>query len=199
MLGALLPLAVCAALGLDRFLRDRSRRTVAVLATAGCALLLFEYSNGPYRGALLEASPFHQTLRAEPNGGALIDLPMGREPSKRYMYLQSIHGRPIAEGISGRMPANAYRYVDANYLLSHWKRGVHPPCGAASLAKTAAALDGLALDGFRFVVVHHDRLSPTSPFAKRLRPRPHFQDKFLTVYQLEELRAAPPCRPRRAD
>jgi hypothetical protein len=195
VLGVLLPLAVCAAYGFDRLLRLVAQRRLARLAllTAIPLLLLLEYWNGPYPGIELEIDPFYEQIAAEEGDFALVQLPMGRRISKRYLYYQTVHGKPIVEGLGGRTPDEAYAYIDHNRLLRNWKEGVPLDCEGDTGKEIVAALEQLASDNFRYIIVHHSNGRVPEPFAAYLTAPPYYHDQGLTAYRLDDLQDNPPC------
>lgn len=198
VLGLLLPLAVCAARGFDRWLAalGHHSRAKAALAIGVSLLLLFEYWNGEYPGMPASVSRFYTQLASEDGEFAIIDLPMGRENSKEYVYFQTVHHRPIVEGLSARTPPEAYRYIDANPLLARWRFREALDCSALTDGAFQAALDPLIGDGFRYVVVHHRQGRVPRQFTAYFTTvAPVYRDDGLTAYALADLRAAPPCRP----
>jgi hypothetical protein len=105
-----LPLAILAAYGLAailrRFASSGARITITALATLA---ILFEYLSVPYPiMPLPETSPFILNLAANSQPAAILDLPMGRNPSKLYLYFQTLHHQPLVEGHVSRTPERAY-------------------------------------------------------------------------------------------
>lgn len=196
VLGLLLPLAVIAAIGVDRCLAAlaQRRRAQSALLIALTALLLFEYWNGPYPGFELTVSPIYQQLAQEPGDFAIIDLPLGRRESKDYTLYQVFHQRPIVEGLSGRTPPEAYQYIDSNPLLARWRARQPLDCNALPATDIDAALQQLLNDGFRYVMVHHDSTQLPEAFAAYFTATPRFVDESLSLYALSDLRTAALCR-----
>lgn len=196
VLGLLLPLAIVAAIGCERGLvaLDRHRRAQAALLIGLTAVLLFEYWNGPYPGFELSVHPIYQQLAQEPGNFAIIELPMGRRESKDYTLYQIFHQHPIVEGLSGRTPPEAYKYIDSNPLLAHWRAGEPLDCKTFSAATIDSALQQLLNDGFRYVIVHHDGAPLPDVFAAYFTIPPKFADEMLSVYALPDLQNAALCR-----
>ncbi|MCA9936784.1 MAG: hypothetical protein KC415_22770 [Anaerolineales bacterium] len=196
VMGLILPLAICAAFGLERLLirlQNHSGWRIALVVGA-VSLLLFEYWNGPFRGSVPAVSAFYDTLAANDEQTAVIDLPLGRQPSKRYMYYQTIHGKPIAEGLSARTPAEAYVYIDNNLLLRQWRQEVPLNCETVSAQSIQQAIQVLIQDGFRYVMVHHEIEGEfPSYFVDYFPISPFFADEQITVFALEDLQAASIC------
>ncbi|UCG23605.1 MAG: glycosyltransferase family 39 protein [Chloroflexota bacterium] len=194
VLGILLPLAVCAAYGLDRVLIALGEHRLAkfFLAVALTALLLFEFWNGPFPVGPAAVNPFFHQVAAEEGEFALIQLPMGRQLSKPYVYQQTVHQRPIVEGLIARTPSEAYHYIENDYLLDRWRRRVVLECTPESVEAIEQSLGRLVMDGFRYVIVHrrHDVQDVFTPY---LPVTPVYQDNELAAYALADVLSNPPC------
>lgn len=190
-IGALLPLGVLAAFGLKEWLdrlKDKPRLSAGVVLLLGLVLFA-EYWNGEFWVAPLEASPIYQEIANDPDSFAVIDLPMGYSPSKYYLYLQTVHGKPIVEGMSSRMPPNAFDYIDGNLLLRLWRAEEYLDCTDFKVADMTQAIDSLRADGFRYVFVHEPDL-----YADYFEGVPvTAADATVTVYALTDLRDHFPC------
>ncbi len=194
-LGMALPLAALAALGAGVWLarwRERPARQSAALALATAAIL-FDAWSGRFALQDTRPSPFYAQIAAEPGEFAIIDLPMGRQLSKRYMYYQTIHGRPIIEGTPGRAMPGTYAYFDGNPLLYRWVREKPLNCRRVDYA---ANLQALADDGFRYIIVHRD---PDDGHIWEFLPsyftvEPVYQDDQLLAYRIDAMVEGPsPC------
>lgn len=194
VLAVAFPLAILSAFGLDVVLKKIKLRWLrAVFVILISALLLFEYWNGPYNGRFDIINPFYETLVAEDGDFALIDVPMGRQPSKLYVYQQTIHQRPIVEGLSARTPKEAYDYIKQNKLLSSWRTNQALDCDLLSNAEIREALAQLASDSFRYVIVHQ-RYPGASRYDGYLQTAvPVYEDEELAVYRLEDLQQQQFC------
>lgn len=195
IIGWQLPLAVLAALGADRVLGAVKLPGVrtAVAISAGL-FLLFEYWNGPYPGIQPEIDPVYAQLAQEAGDFAVIELPMGRRPSKDYVFYQTTHTRPMVEGLSGRTLPEAYRYIDANPVLAAWRGSTPLDCATLSAETFETALDQLSADGFRYVIVHHQDGQVPEAFSGYLTGAPVYTDAQLSLYAVSALRDRPPCR-----
>lgn len=196
VIGVLLPLAVCAAYGLDRILLtlDDHRLGKIGLSLMCTGLLLLEFWNGSYPLARSEVNPYFRELAAEQGDFALIQLPMGREISKRYLYQQTVHQRPIVEGLAARTPEEAYRYIENNYLLDKWRGRDELKCTSETTKAIRRSLDQLVADGFRYVIVNHQGDVP-DVYAAYLPVDPVYQDGEMSVYALADVHSNPPCSP----
>jgi hypothetical protein len=195
VLGASLPLAVCAALGFERWLTawDNRPRAQMVLTISVCGLLLFEYWNGPFPGVSASVSPFYTQLANDAGQFDLIDLPMGRQESKAYLYFQTIHHRPIVEGLIGRTPPGAYNYIHNNALLSRWQVEAPLDCRQITYVEIERSLGQLASDGFRYIIVHHEENQTSEALRSYFTILPVYDDGAITVYSVADLQANPPC------
>ncbi len=215
MAGVVLPLAMCAAFGLHEILKIFHHRGTEVLSPVVgsrhastlrtktyflplCVVILllfgtlFEVWAGIYPGKDVVATinPFYQQIADDTENYALIQLPFGRNPGKYYLYLQTIHGKPIVEGLASRTPAGAYGYIENNALLTAWR--FHQPLDCAIW--DAAALEELVRDDFRYVTmqkIYRERFPAWQSYVVHLTPI--YDDPRLMVYDLRDLAAQPPC------
>lgn len=195
-LGLLLPLGVLSAIGLDRLLTmlgDRhGRPSVEFLSGVLVIALAAEYWAGPMPMRAPEVSPFYEELAADSDNYALIDLPMDYDSSKRYLYYQLFHQHPIAGGMIGRIPDSAYVTIEHNALLSRWNAEAPLVCSDLPPERARTAAERLADDGFRYVIVHRDRLRPW--MATYFEPADRvYHDELVDVYTVEDMIQHPFC------
>jgi hypothetical protein len=107
--------------------------------------------------------------------------------SHNYMLEQTVHGWPIAGGSIGRLPENAFAYVEANPLLKDWRQREPLSC----TYDMGRAMDSLLADGFRYVVVR--KAKPQDWLDGYVSVTPIYDDAFVTVYSLADWRDSPPC------
>ncbi|MEE9580052.1 MAG: hypothetical protein V3V74_01895, partial [Nitrosomonadaceae bacterium] len=195
VMGVLLPIAILSAFGFDRLLRALEGHRIVKLALmfALPGLLLIEYWSGDFPGYPSNVSPFYEQLAHEPGNYAIIQLPMGRGESKRYLFMQTYHQKPIVEGLSARTPIEAYQYIQSNPLLAGWFNDEQMDCSLRNNDRYISALDELIGDGFRYVVVHHTKSDILLRYADSFPQEPFYQDRDLTAFKLAELRDQPPC------
>src|SRR5262249_22166143 len=112
------------------------------------ALMLVEYWNGPYRRVRRAPQPYFESLRDEPGDFAIIDLPMGRKRSQEWMFLQTIHRRPIVEGMRGPTLKPAYPSIEPTPLLSAGRAGSETDCEMLGRPEMQRAIEQLVDDGF---------------------------------------------------
>lgn len=147
------PLAVLIAYGVrwldQRLSWSKTARRIAFVIM--CAVMLFEVSIFPisHRSAAINPVFYSDIWQDEP--GAIISLPMGRQNVKYYMYSQIWHRQPIHEGFIGRMPPDAYDYIEANPVLNDWQ---DLDTLTVTLQEWRDGIDALLEDDFRYVVVH---------------------------------------------
>ena len=190
-MGVLLPWAVMSCYGLKTILASRPARQRALIALALIAGIAFEYyESTAVRTIPAEQLAFIDWLRAD---GAdeeprLINLPMGRQPSKRYGFYQTLTGFPQVEGLSGRTPPSAYAYIDGNFLLDAWRRGKGAHCFPPLQSMFIAARDQLDDDGFTHIIWHHwlgEDLAIASSFVDAPAA---YGDDYVSIYRMEDLR-----------
>jgi hypothetical protein len=195
MLGLLLPLGILAAYGFDFLWQkaDQSSRCRAWQAVlfAGCLLLVFEFWNGLFPGIPAAVHPFYLEMAQQPEPAAVIELPLGRQVSKFYLFYQLFHQKPMVEGLSARTPEEAYHYIEANPLLHHWRHQVWLNCEEMG-EELDTAVSQLIKDNFRYVILHNeDNIDPILPYF--LYREPVVQDEQLTVYDLQDMQQRPFC------
>ena len=125
----------------------------------------------------------------------LINIPMGRTNSKRYLFYQSLSGYPQTQGAIRRTPESAFDYIRANPVLNAWQIHSHLSCAGNAAEYYRSAVQTLADDGFTHVVWHR-HLGPSSAQAA-LREgfqdaTPYYEDAFVSVYRLDDLLASCP-------
>jgi hypothetical protein len=148
-----IPVALLAGFGIRALSKPGWRaRWVPVLAAS---LILFEYLRVPLPMLSLEHSPFYDRLGAISERFGVYDLPMGFSgPSKFYMYLQTIHQKPIVEGKMARPERDINAFIDGDSFTKHLrltKKNIDPELTAVS-----RHLAYLADAGVRYLVLHRD-------------------------------------------
>ncbi|MCA9946322.1 MAG: hypothetical protein KC449_22720, partial [Anaerolineales bacterium] len=89
-------------------------------------------------------------------------------------------------------PEEAYRYIEANPLLHHWRHQVWLNCEEMG-AELDTAVTQLINDNFRYVILHNqaEAIDPILPYF--LFREPVVQDEQLTVYDLRAIQKRPFC------
>ena len=189
-MGLLLPLAVMTCIGLRSLLAARPLKQRALITLAAIALVAFEYyeTTAP-RVIPAEQFAFIDWLRDEDSSGEprLINLPMGRQPSKYYGLYQSLAGFPQAEGLSGRTPPRAYATIDGNRLLQAWRAGAGARCFPPFQNEYRADLNQLQAIGFTHVVWHRWLGAGGDIGSGFVDAQPSYRDDFVDVYRLDDL------------
>lgn len=190
-MGILLPWAVMSCYGLKSLLASRPSHQRALITLAVIAVIAFEY----YETTAMRALPDEQVafidwLRQEGAEGAprVINLPMGRQPSKLYGFYQSLTGFPQVEGLTGRTPPAAYDTIDVNFLLSAWRGGDSAHCFPPHQSIYIDALNQLRDDGFTHVVWHHWIREDASIASSFIDAQSAYSDDYARVFRLEDLR-----------
>ena len=113
-IGVLIPLTILSCVGLRSVVDTVTPSLRIPIILASIVLVAFEYHYVPISLTVSEAQlAFNAWLKAVPNQDEirLINLPMGRTPSKQYGLYQALNGYPHAEGLAMRTPAASYRYI----------------------------------------------------------------------------------------
>ena len=152
------------------------------LLTGWSILLLVNLSVGfPYPSTSARIPALYETIRSNPNPGALLELPSGeiyQDDTSWYMYFQTYHQRPIMSGYLGRRPErlqipeqtlpfiNRFFIQDWDSIFAgDWGKLVKWPDAAELLAghwpddirNSPAILHDL---GIRYVLLHNDLTRP---------------------------------------
>ena len=170
---------------------DQSARQ-RMLMVVSIVLLFFGTSIFPIPLRTAPRPQYLSALESLPDG-AIIDVPMGRQPSKYYMSVQRFHRRPIVEGMIARMPDDTYDYATSNRLLAV----LHPELFSESLLDAThddwrSALRDLQRDGFRYLVFHRHVPTAYSKFevlpewinTHFIMPEPFYEDDKVTIYDI---------------
>ncbi|MBN1889215.1 MAG: hypothetical protein JW850_14575 [Thermoflexales bacterium] len=159
------------------------------LAATTAALLLFEYLYLPFPTTPATASPYYSRLAASSEEGAVLDLPMGREPTRYYLYYQIMHGKPLVEGIVSRTSPEAYALIDTTPILRSLRN-----CGEDALPPAGLALQTMADNGITYVILHKQLVKQKSldTWLDTRTADPDYEDQDIAVYSTHaSLRASP--------
>jgi len=146
--------------------RSLSRRDAMAMALAAVALALNAYvSVKPWMQVVLLGA-LYVPLAALLGGWwrrvafwqglgvfVLVSLPL-LLPVLAPIYYQTIHRRPIVEGVVARVPAGARDYIDSNALLRAWEDQKRLVC----THDLEQAIGDLRADGFEYIVVHKQQI-----------------------------------------
>jgi hypothetical protein len=178
-----LPLAVLAAYGFAAMAQKlSSTRGRVITTTVLSGLILFEYLSVPYpMMPLPEQSPFVTQLADETDPYAVLDLPMGRNPSKVYLYWQTLHHKPLIEGHVSRTPDRAYDFIENNLLLRALRNSIK---GTLTDEQRVAAMQQLADQHVRYLLVHIPMSNPDQidQYRTIIAADPIYADELVQVY-----------------
>ena len=177
-----LGLALLAGLGTAWLLwkARRSARLWIVAVLSG--LILFEYLPWPFPTTPVNVPPFYEQLRRETDSFALADLPVRQLELRRLsLFYQTVHQKPIVEGIVARTPPDAYDFIDHHPILSAFAAGDWESPGD----DVSRHLAPLADAGVRYLVLHRRFLTPHQIQAWRqyLPHAPFYEDEHIIVYR----------------
>jgi hypothetical protein len=186
-------LAVTSGLGLSvlvHWAKGKRSRWLWSLTGVVVALVVTEYLYLPFPTTAAVIPSFYSHLSATPRQDVILDLPMGRQPSKRYMHYQTVHAGPILEGHVSRTPLAAYSLVETNPLLRSLRA-----CGEKALppANLAPALGVLSEEGVDYVILHKGLVRPISldTWLEVRVEAPDYEDEYVAVYDTQQPSASP--------
>ena len=184
-------LAVSAGLGVAGLSRRHRWRLIPL-----ALLIVGEYWYAPLPTMELPPrSPFFAQMAQDPAWYGVVDYPMGYTASKRWLYYQTLHGKPIVEGHVSRYTAQNYAFIASQPLLRAlypaWDRPARLPDEMLAPSPDipialGPALRSLAEANVRYRLVHKPYTSPNlSARLQRLLPSiPSYEDGSLSVYEL---------------
>lgn len=190
-IGLLLPWAALFALSLDWLLGSLSvRKRLAAVAAVLLVICAENYSETSW---MISRDP--QRLDwidwLEGEGSAddlrLIHLPMGRNRSKQYGYFQTFNRIPHVEGLASRTPSQAYATINSNLLLRAWQADASLQCRPENQAAYLRAVDDLRALGFTHIVHHRQQLDALQVFASFVQVPSAFDDRFVTIFLVDDL------------
>ena len=192
-----LSLAVLVGIALARWTRWKRRWWIILAAGA----IIFEYLFVPIpMQTPLPLSPFVSKMAADPEQYAVLDLPMSRQFSKLWMYMQTVHQKPLVEGMAARTSPQAYALIWSTPLLQAFQSPEVPAPDDISID-----LCRLAGSGVRYILIHRHFASPgdLQRWVSWFHEPPVYQDERLIVYSTDAGRtchaalssATPPGRP----
>jgi hypothetical protein len=173
-------LAMVVSVTTSDIVRRLSVRRAAAVAVALSGLVLLEYWAWPFPTTSPDIPDFYHQLTADPGDFAIVDVPMTNDLSKRYMYYQTVHGKPTVTGHVSRPPEGAYDFITSVPLLNAlWNTRRPPPEGRLS-----TDVEELAGVGIRYIVVHRDLMGNDEweAWTRYADVAPVFIDEDLYVY-----------------
>lgn len=168
-------------------IQTRQRRFLATIGVL--ILLLIEVSLFPISRLQSDIPSSYNYIAQLPEQGAIIHIPTGRHESKFYMYAQIFHHLPIVEGMTARMPPDAFEYVELNRWLNYVRfnfKWVNQPL----IEDWEQNIQQLLNHGFRYVVSYETYAGEYAPLIPHINPI--YQDEYATVYDLRTIQSNPP-------
>ena len=183
-----LPMAVLAGYGamvLRGWLaRQRWGKQVArpmILSALLGVLILMDYFSVPTATVSARVPSFYTDLAEETGDFAIVELPGQRRSAEYYMMYQTVHSRPMQTGHVSRLPSGALDFIHSSAMLSttydEGTLNTDPP-------DISRQLDSLAEAGFRYIIVHKDKITPNqlAQWRSYFVISPHYEDEELLVY-----------------
>lgn len=187
-IGVMLPFALMATYGLMALAEQVKKRQSAIIFVMLMLVLVETYVVLGSKAVPEAESIFYtQLAEGEHERGALINLPMGREHSKSYIYYQTIHELPQAEGLVSRTSELAYATIEGNPALKAWRNLDVFSCEGEGKETYLPVMDDLRQLQFVYVIVHktfEDAESFAESFASNT---PYFENEYINVYKVAEL------------
>ncbi|HTP06608.1 MAG TPA: hypothetical protein VMP08_00040 [Anaerolineae bacterium] len=157
------------------------KRVVIIGGVIIGAIILFEYLGVPFPTMQpLPISPFQAQLARDPDNYAVLDIPLDRSDTKRYLYYQTQHEKPTVQGRVARVPPEAYALFEQIPLLTAWNDSI----GAKRPPDLGAQLKLLADQNVRYIILHKDVAPPDAITSLRnyFTLPPAFEDDQIAVY-----------------
>jgi hypothetical protein len=148
-------LAMAVGVAIAELLRRLPKRWVTLAVIGLSALVMVEYWSWPFPTRPSDIPTFYRQLSATPGNSAILDVPMGNDPSKRYMYYQTVHERPTVTGHVSRPPETAYAFIESHITLKSLWREDRPP-GGRQFSEDSSWLKE---KGIRYVVIHRNAMN----------------------------------------
>jgi len=192
-IGVLLPTAIATAEGMKYVLGLLPKQQYLRIAFVGilAVITLVDYWTGPFRQAGLNYSVFFEEIQKSDEEFAILYLPMDRNSTKFYNYLQTIHHHPRVDGFVAReVPAN-FQSIKGNLLLSMWYSAEKLDCTQADGDQMESAVKDLVTENVRYIIISVKGLVPFSAYFEGIDPA--YQDNLIVVYKVDDLMQHPPC------
>jgi hypothetical protein len=144
------------------------------------AIVLFEYLGVPYPTIEpLPTSPFQKQMAQDGEDYAVLDIPLDRSDTKRYLYYQTQHEKSTVQGRVARVPEAATELFRRLPLLSAWQSSIL----TERPADLGMQLQSLADRNVRYIILHKD-LAPEAVAALRdyFTLPPVYEDDQIAVY-----------------
>ena len=168
-----------------------------------CAIgLVIEYASWPLPmwDNIPPPSPFITTLAQTTEEVAILDYPMGYSDSKLWLYYQTLHHKPIAEGHVSRYTEETYQTIAHNAVLQTlYQVADKPPYLPPEVILPTEAPLGIGLRqleeiGVRYILRHisYETPSQAAYFDQHLPLISQYRDEAIWVYDLSQPRQDQP-------
>jgi hypothetical protein len=160
---------------------SRPRRAAAITGLALGAIMLFEYLRVPYPTIEpLPTSPFQEQMARDGEDYAVLDIPLERSDTKRYLYYQTQHEKPTVQGRVARVPDEAYALFNRIPLLSAWQKNI----SARRPPDLGSQLQLLADQNVRYIILHKNLapLAAVTSLRNYFTLPPAYEDDQIAVY-----------------
>jgi hypothetical protein len=155
-------------------------RPVVFVVLLGLPLLV-DYASVPTATVPAAVPGFYDRLADEPGDFAIVQLPGRRGDAEYYMFYQTVHEHPMQTGHVSRLPSGALDFLGSVPMLSttyeEGELNTAPP-------DISRQLSALAEVGFRYIIVHKERVTPDqlTAWCSYLAIYPHYEDAEVVVY-----------------
>ena len=185
--------AIACAFGFVNLAELLKNRRWAALAVIPLAVLDYFPAQTPSRPG--GESRFYRSLGERESKGAILEIPLSRTASKRAMFAQTVHRRPLVGGMVARTPPSAFRTIRGSALLKNFERADPHSlrCGRIDLR---TELERLKRIGVEYIVVRLGEANKAqrAAYASYFPDKPRFADKLIEVHSVADLlRGRLPC------
>lgn len=189
-MGILLPLAILSCYGLKALIELLPARLRTSFILLCVFVLAFEYYT-PLDSAILNRRDikFNNWFLEQDDQESirLINLPMGRDHAKIYLFYQTLNGYPHAEGVAHRTPQASYSFIVQNDLLNDWFTEKSVRCTPTNAAEYQSTVEELLEVGFSHVILHVRESGADDIRESFDNLLPAYKDTFAEVYLLTDM------------
>jgi hypothetical protein len=178
-----LPVGILAGFGMAAVRRWLKRPSLYLLLAGVFALLILgEYASFPFPQSSADVPDWLIARRDDPDDYAIVHLPnhlFGH--NKYYMYYQTVHGKPLANGKVARVPREALAYWESVPLLDGLQDVEAIQINRADVSRQLQLLHDA---GFRYLIIHKNLSEGRQVVIWRdwFTIEPLYEDEDLLVY-----------------
>ncbi len=143
------------------------------------------------------ASPFFAQMAEEQTTYGVVDYPMGYTLAKRWLYYQTLHGKPSVDGHLSRYTAQEYAFIASQPLLRvFYRTGEQPSYLPPGMLESATpfvsalgpSLRSLESSGVRYILLHKPFMNRAlwTHFYRAFPAVPVYDDETLAVYDVAQ-------------